>query len=183
VSLDALWGDVAANELYERLLAGRTPDERFHELERALLARYMRHATEHPAITFALSALHTTPQTRTIAWVVEQSGLSHRQFIALFRRDVGMEPKRFCRLRRFLGVIHRTQDVKELNWAEVALTCGYYDQSHLVNDFHEFAGVPPTEYMRIRDTSTPIYLPYAPRASRGCKSAEYGYPTLSDLVS
>lgn len=34
--------------------------------------------------------------------------------------------------------------------ADVALRCGYYDQSHLVRDTHAFAGSSPTELMARR---------------------------------
>ncbi len=40
-------------------------------------------------------------------------------------------------------LIHRGLDVP---WAELALTCGYYDQSHFANDFHAFSGLSPTAY-------------------------------------
>jgi len=35
-----------------------------------------------------------------------------------------------------------------IDWAQLALTCGYFDQSHLINDFEEFSGLSPTEYLR-----------------------------------
>ena len=31
-------------------------------------------------------------------------------------------------------------------WAELALRCGYYDQSHFANDFRAFSGINPTTY-------------------------------------
>src|ERR1039457_6640826 len=31
-------------------------------------------------------------------------------------------------------------------WAELALRCGYYDQSHFANDFRAFPGINPTTY-------------------------------------
>jgi AraC-like DNA-binding protein len=161
VPLDALWGDTAARELQERLLAPPTPNARFQELERALLAR-LGTTTQHPAVAFALRALRAAPQERTIAQVVEQIALSHRQFIALFRREVGMTPKRFCRVRRFMAVVHQTTQVDQVNWPEMAFAYGYADQPHLVREFQEFAGVSPTTYLRARDASNPTYLPYEP---------------------
>ena len=38
----------------------------------------------------------------------------------------------------------------EVRWTELALDCGYYDQSHFANDFREFSGINPTTYSAAR---------------------------------
>jgi AraC-like DNA-binding protein len=161
VSLDALWGRSAAEELRERLIEKATPDARFQAFERALLARAMRGFMRHPAVTTALGTLRAAPLRQTIPQLAHQSGLSHRQFIEVFRKDVGMSPKLFCRLSRFLKVIHQTEHTDHVSWGEIAVACGYYDQSHLAHDFREFAGVSPSAYLRGRDARFPTYLPIA----------------------
>jgi AraC-like DNA-binding protein len=159
VSLDALWGDAAANEFRERLLAESTPVARFHRLERLLLERLLS-PPERPAVTFAVNALPTAPQAGAITWVVDQIALSHQQLIRLFRQQVGMTPKRFVRVRRFQKVLERLGREDRVNWAEIARACGCADQAHLSREFHEFAGVSPTTYLRDRDARFPTYLPY-----------------------
>jgi AraC-like DNA-binding protein len=163
VSLDELWGS-AAQELRDRLLAEVTPKAQFQALEQALLAHHVQRRALHPTIAVTLRALLATPRPQTITEVVNQSGLSHRQFIQTFRREVGLAPKMFCRLRRFLHALNQTQRMNEVNWAEVAQTCGYFDQSHLTRDFREFTGVCPTAYLRVRDLRFPTQLPYEPNA-------------------
>lgn len=164
IPLDALWGDTAAAEFRERLLTETTPAARFHQLERALLARLTRLPPLRPVVTFAVGALLAAPQARTIAQVVDQSGLSHQQLIRVFRQEVGMTPKRFGRVRRFQEALDRLGSGRQVNWTEIALACGYADQPHLTREFQEFAGVSPTAYLRERDARFPTYLPYAPSA-------------------
>jgi AraC-like DNA-binding protein len=36
---------------------------------------------------------------------------------------------------------------KQVDWAQVALDCGYYDQSHFIHDFREFSGLSPSVYL------------------------------------
>lgn len=164
VPLDALWSRTSAEELRERLFAEATPMARFQTLEQGLLAHLTHNHTcaRHPTVAAALDALRADPRPQTITQVVNQSGLSHRHFIAVFRHAVGMSPKRFYRLRRFLAVVRHTQDTDQINWADVALACGYYDQSHLIHDFREFAGVSPATYLHDRDARFPTYLPFVP---------------------
>jgi len=162
VPLDALWGDADASEFRERLLIETTPEARFHQLERALLARLRRLPPPRPVVTFAVNALLAAPQARTIAQVVDQSGLSHQQLIRVFRHAVGIAPKRFGRVRRFQEVLDRVGHAVRVDWTEIALACGYADQAHLAREFQEFAGVSPTAYLRGRDPRFPTYLPITP---------------------
>jgi AraC-like DNA-binding protein len=36
-------------------------------------------------------------------------------------------------------------------WPEVALECGYFDQSHLCHDWAEFTGFAPVDFLRRRN--------------------------------
>jgi AraC-like DNA-binding protein len=167
VPLEALWGRSAVEDLCEQVYAEQGSEARLQALERFLLARLASNAwsapqrfTQHPAVDFALDALCASPRLQTIAQVVDQSGLSYSRFIEVFRRQVGMSPKRFSRLRRFLEVVRRARETEQVDWIDLALAHGYYDQSHLVNDFREFAGVSPATYLRLCDPSRRARLPF-----------------------
>jgi AraC-like DNA-binding protein len=148
VSLDAVWGG-AASELKERLLEAGTWPARFAILERALLAQ-LRPSRGHPAVAFALRAIDNAPHRRTIGRLTERIGFSPRRFIELFAAEVGLTPKLYCRVQRFQRVLATIEDEREIDWSEVALDCGYYDQSHFIHDFRGFAGINPTAYTRVR---------------------------------
>ena len=145
LSLDVLWGHDAHN-LYDQLLYARTTDERFCILENALMRRLMRSKSRHPAVEFALSHFRHAQDSHSIAQVVDQLALSPTRFIQVFREDVGVTPKRFCRILRFQKTLHLITSHPLMNWADIALDAGYYDQAHLINDFQAFAGISPTAY-------------------------------------
>jgi AraC-like DNA-binding protein len=61
-----------------------------------------------------------------------------------------MPPKTLARVLRFkhaLGLLQRDDGAR---FAEIAETCGYYDQAHLNRDFRAFAGAPPTDFLARR---------------------------------
>ncbi len=149
VPLDALWGSFST-ELREQLLEAATPDERLSRLEQALLRRLANPAMPHPAVGFALHQLQSGPAVPTITEIVDQTGLSPRHFIARFRQQVGFTPKLFCRVRRFHRALERIASGGSINWADLALETGYFDQAHFIHDFKAFSGINPSAYSASR---------------------------------
>jgi len=60
---------------------------------------------------------------------------------------MGLTPKAFCRVRCFQRILEAVHRRSEVDWAQVALDAGYYDQSHLIHDFQGFSGLTPAEYL------------------------------------
>src|SRR5262250_1872951 len=145
VGLDSLWGRVAG-ELRERLLEAQTPHAKVRILEESLLAKSAA-PERHPAVAFDLRQFHRTPEAQKISSVTQQIGLSARRFIDVFQKEVGLTPKLFCRVRRFQRVLRVIGSRRPIDWAEIALTCGYFDQAHFIHDFRAFSGINPSAYL------------------------------------
>ena len=90
--------------------------------------------------------------------VVDESGYSHRQFIALFRRAVGLAPKVYCRVLRLQRALVRLAARPDASLVELAMDAGYSDQPHLNRDFRELAGMAPGQY-RDRSPSFSHHVP------------------------
>jgi AraC-like DNA-binding protein len=80
--------------------------------------------------------------------VARRVDLSQRRFIHVFTSAMGLTPKRYHRIRRFQRARRQARYTPSPDWADVALECGYFDQSHLIHDFREFAGFSPVEFQR-----------------------------------
>jgi AraC-like DNA-binding protein len=78
--------------------------------------------------------------------VADAVGLSVRRFIEALARDVGLTPKQDCRVCRFQQAVTAANAACEVDWAEVALSCGCYDQPHFIHDFRAFSGLTPGGY-------------------------------------
>lgn len=147
VELRTIWGP-SADTLRERLCELNEPVSKFRLLEQALLRRLATYAGGHEAVRIVLDVIRRSQggaRTRDLARAVE---LSQRRLIALFAAEVGLTPKVFGRITRFQHAIARSRSTMETDWAQLAVECGYYDQSHLIHDFAAFAGVGPGEYRR-----------------------------------
>jgi AraC-like DNA-binding protein len=145
LALEVLWGR-SAIELREKLCAAVTPQKRLQILEETLKAR-LQWSTEHPAVSLALDIFGPSGSGDSVRAVAKRVGLSERRFIQLFTAHIGLTPKLFCRVLRFHRVRQVVNQTATLNWTQLALTCGYYDQSHLIRDFREFSGLSPTDYL------------------------------------
>lgn len=148
IGLEDIYGHVA-RQLRERLL--HTPDsaERVRLLDRWLCDRLAVSAPD-ACVGHAIAALACAPQLTRVAALVRDSGMSEYRFGRLFSRQVGMGPKRFARLLRFRVVVEQVHADERVEWAHVAADNGYTDQSHLVREFREFAGMTPAAFVAAR---------------------------------
>ncbi|HCA81897.1 MAG TPA: hypothetical protein DEP53_19370 [Bacteroidetes bacterium] len=67
--------------------------------------------------------------------------------IEMFKRAVGVTPKTYLLIHRFQKAVQEIERRPNLDCAQLALDCGYFDQSHFVHSFKRFSGFTPTEYV------------------------------------
>jgi AraC-like DNA-binding protein len=64
----------------------------------------------------------------------------------VFTAEVGLTPKLFGRVQRFQHAITSSRSAAKVDWAQLAVECGYFDQPHLIHEFVAFSGVTPADY-------------------------------------
>ena len=149
ITLAELWGEQRASRLLCVLHDATSVEMKFRVLERWLMENANCALEHHAAVAFALREFHRSP-SRSGAEIADPVGYSQRRFIELFRNEVGITPKRFSRLCRFRKVISALQGQTTADWIDVAVSGGYFDQSHLIHEFREFSGLTPKEYLGLR---------------------------------
>lgn len=147
VDLRAIWGP-AASTLRERLCELNHPNDRFQLLERALLERLFDRPDRHGAVRVGLDVLMRTHGRARIRDIASAVDLSQRRFVEVFTVEVGLTPKLFGRVQRFQHAVALSRSATKVDWAQFAVECGYFDQSHLVHEFVEFTGLSAAEYWR-----------------------------------
>ena len=107
----------------------------------------MRPVGLHHAVGYALGEFQRAPHIRGVIEVARDAGLSRRRFTQLFREQVGLTPKLYCRLHRFQDVVGKLTSGGLVDWADVALDGGYCDQAHLAHEFRAFSGFPLGDWL------------------------------------
>jgi AraC-like DNA-binding protein len=136
-------------KLRERLLETASLEARFLLLERWLIARLRPRSIVHPAVRWAVDRIAASGGRVAIEDLATHTGFSRKHLGALFLQQVGLSPKALARVHRFRGALQlldRADGV--VPWAELAEACGFYDQSHLINEFRRFTGLSPTDLAR-----------------------------------
>ena len=149
-SLQDIWGR-AGLEIRERVSAERTPARQFQIMQSALLSRLIPWPELHPVVLSALDYFRRNPSRAIVGNLAREVGLSNRRFIDLFNFQVGVKPKLFVRIQRFQRVLRKVHLLPVVDWAQLALEQGYFDQSHLIRDFVVFSGLSPADYLRRLD--------------------------------
>jgi AraC-like DNA-binding protein len=146
VSLDSIWGSMVPS-LRDRLCDANDPAEKFRVLEIALLEHLNERLQLNAAVRYALQEFARTSQIPKVRELAHAAGLSRRRFSQLFREQIGLTPKLCCRLMRFQNTLKLIASGASVDWAQLALAAGYYDQAHLAHEFRDFSGLSPSAYL------------------------------------
>ena len=143
-----LWGRSAAHRLDDALWTGELTDrQRIALVERELLRRLA--ATDAPGGLLglrAVAAIEAAHGTLTVEALADTLRVSRQHLALQFRQQVGITPKLFARICRFRRALALLRDrPRGGNLAALAAECGYFDQSHLIRDFRDFADMAPGE--------------------------------------
>ena len=149
LGLDELYGDHAWR-VVEALAEGGDWDRRFDLLDALIAERIAKARSPRGEIQWAWRKLQETNGKLEIGDLAEELGWSHKHLIAQFRDQLGTPPKRLGRVLRFQRAIERIGACDAPRWVELALDCGYFDQSHMIREFRELAGCTPEEFIRLQ---------------------------------
>jgi AraC-like DNA-binding protein len=149
VHLDALWQG-EGTELLGRM--AEAPDDAARvTLLHAVLQRRLRDSSaaagNTAAAMHAAQLIAASDGRRSLREVATTVGVGERRLQQLFHAHVGLSPRAWSRLARMHGCLRALRLQSSPAWADVALESGFYDQSHLVNEFRALCGVTPTEFM------------------------------------
>jgi methylphosphotriester-DNA--protein-cysteine methyltransferase len=133
-----------ATRLHDVLAQTRGAEAALRVLMAAMLAAHR--ASRTPPSTVACVALDTVRRRAgrvSCERLALTLGLSDRHFRRHVRDSTGVPPKTYARLLRFVDAMRTADRSGHPAWADVAVSAGYFDQSHFIRDCVALAGTSP----------------------------------------
>ena len=80
-----------------------------------------------------------------VATLARQLGVTDRHLRRLMVDETGIAPRHFARIQRFHALLRASDLAPHPSWSALAALHGYADQSHLIREVQNLAGVTPTQ--------------------------------------
>jgi AraC-like DNA-binding protein len=146
VPLSQVWDD-RANEYTERVTVARDMATRVRIIEAMLLEALRTNGRRDHAVERCVELIQNSVEPTSVKELGSIIGLSTRQLARRFQNVIGMSPKEFVRVNRFIRAAHRLRVHARASLTETAYDCGYFDQAHFNHEFRRFAGMTPGEFI------------------------------------
>jgi AraC-like DNA-binding protein len=142
--------------LIDRLASAASPPLRAAIVEDFVAGCADRHARfRDEAVHRWTARLACTKGALSVTELAKEAGLSSRQVERRFLAQVGISPQRYANVIRFRSVFNLLTSRAQPDWATVAASAGYFDQSHMIRDFQRFLGCPPSAFLNQRRGLSP----------------------------
>jgi AraC-like DNA-binding protein len=150
VPADAVWGR-SVDRLRDQLAQASSTGDLLQIMERELRSRLI--STPLPGfqlVDHVSRRMEASWGAVRVSALTEAAGVSSNHLAAQFKAHVGLTPKRVSRIYRFARVLLAVDARRQVDWAQLAHTAGYFDQAHFSKEFREFTGHTPSSYLALR---------------------------------
>lgn len=141
------------NQLEDDLSAAESFEQRISIAENFLIAQIQKNESKYSydRIRRVINLINQAKGNLDIDELASDTFLSRKQFERIFSDFIGTSPKQFLKIVRFQNAIFEKSKNSEMNFTEIAYKCGYFDQSHMINDFKNLSGITPTDFFKNKD--------------------------------
>jgi len=134
-----------ADDLAEKICSAGSFEERVQLFEQ-FHCKMEKQLSSPALVNYILNKINKCNGDIRIQELAEETGYSTRYINSSFKKHVGIAPKLFLRIVRFQRCFNNLRSQADhLNFADLALEAGYYDQAHFINEFKEFSLYTPAQ--------------------------------------
>lgn len=131
-------------------------------IETALLRR-MHRKPLHRLVDAAADLIERAGGCTTVRELAAKLGVTERHLRSVMSRHVGLGPKRLARITRVTDTLRKAEQHARRQWAALAAAGGYWDQSHMIDDFRALLGESPEAFLTRPNREKAPSVPFLPR--------------------
>lgn len=139
------------SQLNEQLAQRSTFNKKIMLAETWLMRLLSREHTPSQLIPASINLINYNLGKQPIHEVAQNVYVSERQLERLYKKEVGLSPKKYARLVRLHHARNAIKQAKMPNLSEIALHTGFYDQAHFNREFKNSIGITPSAYIARQD--------------------------------
>jgi len=143
LSLSDLW-NAGSGEIESKLADAFSHKERSAIIQKYLLQELIRNERDQQ-IAHCLESIRRSAGNIQVSQLSSDTGLSQRHLSRKFQQIIGLSPKEYLRVCRFIRSLDYLKKYPLLSLTEVAYKSAYYDQAHFNRDYKSFTGHTPGE--------------------------------------
>jgi len=150
-------GRARADRLYERLMRTRSTGDALRELLREVRECYelVSHSRALRVANGAAELIRASGRDVALSGVARRVGVTERHLRRVLRVATGIGPKQFHRVHRLNHAVGAADRSARPAWAQIAADAGYFDQSHMIQEFRAITGRAPGELHTERQAENP----------------------------
>lgn len=147
IDLADVW-DMTLTELEEEIAESDNNQTRIQQVQKYLLKK-LGHVKDDLYVLHCLKQVQLSEAMIPAGKLADDTGLSQRHLSRKFQDHVGLSPKEYLRVSRFIFSLSNLKKYPVLSLTEIAFKSGYYDQAHFVRDYKDFTGHTPGQVIRL----------------------------------
>lgn len=132
--------DIEKENSLDKILNLKSTNERIEYLKGYLFQK-TKDKIEMPFVAI-VEGLYNSPKEQNVIEIAKKMGYNERHLYRVFKMNFGVSPKvllNILRLHLCLTLILE----ENMNLVDIALFCGFYDQSHLIREIKRYTGFSP----------------------------------------
>jgi len=139
--------DIAGGKQLQNCIT-KDPLQTFHNFETTLIKYLKTPPEKFRYINYAVNNILQTHGDLRIDQLLTDTGISSKYLDTLFKDYVGLGPKSFSNIIRLNYFINYRNSHPRKNLTECVYEAGFFDQSHLINNFRTITGKSPKAYFQ-----------------------------------
>jgi len=124
----------------ENILRVNNTNERIKYLKKYLIQK-SNNKKDYKIIKI-VEELYKNPKDQNVETIAENIGYNKRHLYRIFKTNYGVSPKVLLNILRLHFCLTLMLE-KNMNLIDIAYFCGFYDQSHFINEIKKYTGISP----------------------------------------